>query len=407
MQSKGAIKLFAIILALVCLYELSFTLITKSVEGDAKEYAKGNPDKEKAYLDSIGPKGVYNLGVKNFTYRECKEHELNLGLDLKGGMNVTMEVSVVDLVRSMAGQNVNDPTFQKAINRAQEMQRNSNLDFVTLFGQAFKEVDPNASMASIFSNIENQDKIKFNSTNDQVLKVLKEESDAAISRSFNILLNRIDKFGVTQPNIQQLGSGRILVELPGVKEPERVRKLLQGTAKLEFWETFNFGEVAPALVNVNKFLSEETKKDSLAKAMGLTASTPDSAAVATVDSTTATKDSSVSLLDQMGKDSTAQKDTSKGAKTFEEFARENPLFALLFPADGQVRTQDEKNMVDKQCIIGYAAIKDTAALNNILAREEVKAMLPKNLRLLWTGETPQCGCSFSRIDRYQNHQPRR
>ncbi len=385
MQSKGAIKLFAIILALVCLYELSFTLITKSVEGDAKEYAKGDPDKEKAYLDSIGPKGVYNLGVKNFTYRECKEHELNLGLDLKGGMNVTMEVSVVDLVRSMAGQNVNDPTFQKAINRAQEMQRNSNLDFVTLFGQAFKEVDPNASMAAIFSNIENQDKIKFNSTNDQVLKVLKEESDAAISRSFNILRTRIDKFGVTQPNIQQLGSGRILVELPGVKEPERVRKLLQGTAKLEFWETYNFGEVAPTLVNINKFLSEETKKDSLAKAMGLNTSTTDSTAVAATDSTAEAKaDSSVSLLDKMGKDSTAQKDTSKGAKTFEEFARENPLFALLFPADGQVRTQDEKNMVDKQCIIGYAAIKDTSALNKILAREEVKAMLPKNLRLLWT-----------------------
>jgi SecD/SecF fusion protein len=236
MQSKGAIKLFAIVLALVCLYQLSFTLVTRGVEADAREYANNDPIREKEYLDSIGPKGVYNIGVKDYTYRECKEREINLGLDLKGGMNVTMEVSVMDLVRSMAGQNSEDPTFKKAIDRAGELQRNSNKDFVTLFGQAFTEVDPNASLAAVFANIENQDKIKFNSTNEQVLKVLKEESDAAISRSFNILRTRIDKFGVSQPNIQQLGSGRILVELPGVKEPDRVRKLLQGTAKLEFWK---------------------------------------------------------------------------------------------------------------------------------------------------------------------------
>jgi len=389
MQSKGAIKLFAIILALVCLYELSFTLVSRGVENDAKEFANGDPSKERAYLDSIGPKGVYNLGVKNFTYREVKEHELNLGLDLKGGMNVTMEVSVVDLVRSMAGQNVNDPTFQKALTLAQEKQRNSNKDFVTLFGEAFNEVDPNANLAAIFANIENQDKIKFNSTRQEVLKVLKEESDAAISRSFNILRTRIDKFGVTQPNIQQLGSGRILVELPGVKEPERVRKLLQGTAKLEFWETYTFGEVAPSLVSINKFLADENKKDSLAKALGITSVTPgdstakDSTTTASIDSS-ATKDTASSLLSKMGTDTTGKKDTSSASKTFEEFARENPLFALLFPADGQVRTQDEKNMVDKQCIVGYAAIKDTAALNDVLNRAEVKAMLPKNLRLLWT-----------------------
>jgi SecD/SecF fusion protein len=383
MQSKGAIKLFAIILALVCLYQLSFTLVTRGVEADAREYAKNDPVKEKEYLDSIATKGVFNIGVKNYTYRECKEREINLGLDLKGGMNVTMEVSVVDLVRSLAGQNAEDPTFKKAIDRALELQRSSNKDFVTLFGQAFVEVDPNASLAAVFANIENQDKIKFNSTNDQVLKVLKEESDAAISRSFNILRTRIDKFGVTQPNIQQLGSGRILVELPGVKEPDRVRKLLQGTAKLEFWETYTFGEVAPGLVAVNTMLAKESKKDSLA---GSLTSTIDSTAV--VD-TTATADnatpdtSKVSLVDKMGKDSAASKDTA-GGKTFEEFARENPLFAVLFPADGQVRTQDEKNLVDKQCVIGYSLIKDTAKVNSILNRDDVKAALPKNLRLLWT-----------------------
>ncbi|MBL7924781.1 MAG: protein translocase subunit SecDF [Bacteroidia bacterium] len=383
MQSKGAIKLFAIILALVCLYQLSFTLVTRGVEGDAKEFANGDPVKEKEYLDSIGPKGVYNLGMKNYSYRECKERELNLGLDLKGGMNVTMEVSVVDLVRSMAGQNASDATFKKAIDRALELQRSSNKDFVSLFGQAFNEVDPNASLAAVFANIENQDKIKFNSTNEQVLKVLKEESDAAISRSFNILRTRIDKFGVTQPNIQQLGSGRILVELPGVKEPDRVRKLLQGTAKLEFWETYNFGEVAPALVNVNKLLADESKKDSLARALNLTGTDTGAVAQLPVDSAKADTTASTSLVDKMGKDSTAKQDTA-GGKSFEEFARENPLFAVLFPADGQVRTQDEKNLVDKQCVIGYALIKDTSKVNAILAREDVRATLPKNLRLLWT-----------------------
>ncbi|MBK9638320.1 MAG: protein translocase subunit SecDF, partial [Bacteroidetes bacterium] len=387
MQSKGAIKLFAIVLALVCLYQLSFTLVTRGVEEDAREYANNDPIKEKEYLDSIGPKGVYNIGVKDYTYRECKEREINLGLDLKGGMNVTLEVSVMDLVRSMAGQNSEDPTFKKAIDRAAELQRNSNKDFVTLFGQAFTEIDPNASLAAVFANIENQDKIKFNSTNDQVLKVLKEESDAAISRSFNILRTRIDKFGVSQPNIQQLGSGRILVELPGVKEPDRVRKLLQGTAKLEFWETYTFGEVAPGLVAVNTMLANENKKDSL---LGNLTSVKDSSATAsttpddtTLASTTTPDTAKTSLVDKMGKDSTTAKDTA-GGKTFEEFARENPLFAVLFPSDGQVRTQEEKNIVDKQCVIGYSLIKDTAKVNRILERDDVKAALPKNLRLLWT-----------------------
>ena len=384
MQSKGAIKLFAIVLALVCLYQLSFTLVTRSVESDAREIGKGDPAAEKAYLDSIGPKGVYNLGLKNYSYKECKERELNLGLDLKGGMNVTLEVSVVDLVRSMAGQNAADPVFKKAIDRAVQLQRSSNKDFVTLFGEAYTEVDPNASLAAVFANIENQDKIKFNSTNDQVLKVLKEESDAAISRSFNILRTRIDKFGVSQPNIQQLGSGRILVELPGVKEPDRVRKLLQGTAKLEFWETYTFGEVAQGLVAVNKLLADQAKKDSLAAALGGTAaSISDSLAAAPAADSAAADTSSSDLLSQMGKDTTKSKDTS-AQKTFEEFARENPLFALLFPADGQVRTQDEKNLVDKQCVIGYALIKDTAAVNAIFAKDEVKAALPKNVRFLWT-----------------------
>lgn len=383
MQSKGAIKLFAIILALVCLYQLSFTLVTSNVEKNARAYANGDPLKEKAYLDSVSTKGVYNLGVKNYTYRECKEREINLGLDLKGGMNVTLEVSVVELVRAMAGSNQNDPVFKKAIDRAVEMQKSSQQDFVTLFGKAFEETDPNARLAAIFANVENQDKINFNSSNDQVLKVLKEEANAAISRSFNILRTRIDKFGVAQPNIQQLGSGRILVELPGVKEPDRVRKLLQGTAKLEFWETYTFGEVAPSLVEVNKMLAAEMKSGKATPA-ALDSTASDS--TATNDSTaasTAAADTN-SLVSKLGTDTASTAKQDSASKTFEEFARENPLFGVLFPADGQVRTQDEKNIVDKQCVVGYSLMKDTAAVNRILEREDVKMMLPKNLKLLWT-----------------------
>ncbi|MFM2156485.1 MAG: hypothetical protein RL516_1234 [Bacteroidota bacterium] len=386
MQSKGAVKLLAILLALVCLYQLSFTFITRGVESDAKEFAKGDEQKERNYLDSLSGKGVYNLFVKDYSYQECKEREINLGLDLKGGMNVTLEVSVVDLVRSLAGANQNDPTFKKAIDRANELQKSSNKGFVDLFGQAYKEVDPNASLAAVFANIENQDKINFNSTNDQVLKHLNEEAAAAISRSFNILRTRIDKFGVTQPNIQQLGSGRILVELPGVKEPERVRKLLQGTAKLEFWETYTFGEVAPSLVAVNKMLSATSTPTKDTSSLALQGVVKDSASVVNDSSKATVADATNDTSKKAGtistKTDTAKKDTSK--QSFEQFSKENPLFALLFPADGQVKTQEDKNAVDKQAIVGYCAIKDTASLNAMLAREDVKQLLPRNLRLLWS-----------------------
>jgi SecD/SecF fusion protein len=383
MQSKGAIKVLAIVLALVCLYQLSFTLITRNVENKARDFSKGDELKEKAYLDSMSSKGVYNLGIKDYTYMECKEREINLGLDLKGGMNVTMEVSVVDLIKSMANHST-DPTFVKALARAQEMQKNSQDNFVVLFGRAFKEADPNAKLAAVFNTVDLQNKITFNSTNDEVLKIIDEEAKSAISRSYNILRTRIDKFGVTQPNIQQLDNGRILIELPGVKEPDRVRKLLQGTAKLEFWETYNFGEVVNNLVSINKKLgAEEGLKKNGQTLAG------DSSAVAAND-TTAANDSTLAndtakkndLLGQMGKD-TASTDTSK-QKTFEEYSKENPLFASLIPADYQVQTQDQKNLVDGSPVLGYALVKDTSKVNAFLSRTDIAAMLPKNFRAFWT-----------------------
>lgn len=387
MQSKGAIKLLAILLSIVCLYQLSFTVVTRIVEKKAWDYSNGNYTRFQHYLDSVQTVEVYNILVKNYTYRECKEREINLGLDLKGGMNVTLEVSVIDLIKAMAN-NSTDSTFNKALNEAQRMQQKSQEDFVTLFGRAFSQIDPNAKLAAIFSTMELQGRVNFNSTNTDVLNIIKEEADAAISRTFNILRTRIDKFGVTQPNIQQLGSGRILVELPGVKEPARVRKLLQGTAKLEFWETYENNEVFDYLSKANDLLKKESKKDSLLATLndtikavaGDTASLSDTSAIALND--TAAK--KPSLLEKIEGD-TSTKDTS-GAKSFEEFAHENPLFALVSPAIFQ--NESGQSEYRKGPVVGYVLIKDTAKVNAIFARNDVKSLLPKELKLLWAVKPP-------------------
>ena len=189
MQSKGAVKLFAILLALVCLYQLSFTFVTSNVEKNAKEFSNGDPAKEKAYIDSISTQPVYPL--LGFTYKKCQDNEINLGLDLKGGMNVTMEVSLVDLIRSMAN-NSKDGTFNKALDNAQQAQVNSQKDFVTLFVEEFQKLDPNARLAAIFATKELSDRINFNSSNKEVQEVIKTESDAAFDRTFQILKTRID-----------------------------------------------------------------------------------------------------------------------------------------------------------------------------------------------------------------------
>ncbi|MDR0667895.1 MAG: hypothetical protein LBF90_04680, partial [Prevotellaceae bacterium] len=257
MQSKGIIRLVAIVIGVACVYQLAFTWVTRNQESKAKDYAEAtvaaaaqNPDfsaddplnrtfrldslyraSEKRYLDSIAAEKVFF----GFTYKDCKEKELNLGLDLKGGMNVTLEVSVIDIVRSMANYSAS-PQFNEAVTLARKNQASSRADFVTLFGEAWESVAPGQRLSVIFGTYELRDRIKPETTNAEVLNIIRENAESAIANSFNVLRNRIDRFGVTQPNIQRLGSsGRILVELPGVKEPDRVRKLLQGTASLEFW----------------------------------------------------------------------------------------------------------------------------------------------------------------------------
>ncbi|HLG36114.1 MAG TPA: protein translocase subunit SecDF [Bacteroidia bacterium] len=378
MQSKGAIRFLAIALAVVCVYQLSFTVVTKYWENKAEKIAAGDAAMAKAYLDSLATVPVYNLLVKNFTFGECRDNEINLGLDLKGGMNVTMEVSLHDLIRSMSNFS-KDGTFNKALAEASQMQATSQKDFVTLFGEAFVKVDANARLSAVFATKDLQDRINLSSSNEQVLSVIRQEADAAFDRTYQIIKTRIDKFGVTAPNVQKLAGNRILVELPGIKEPDRVRKLLQGTAKLEFWETYENKDMYPILASVDTMLGKLNKKDTLA----VTDTTKTDTTTTAAD--TARKDTS-DIAKLMGKltadtDSTAEADTS-AEKSFEEIAKENPLFAYLTPAYFQ--NEQGQTELRKGPVIGIAPVKDTGKVNKFLAMEKVRAKFPKEFKALWT-----------------------
>ena len=400
MQNKGAIRTIAIIFALIFLYQLSFTLVTKRVEKKAEKYAEAEASKlanmdepqygliknqkETYYLDSISNVNVYNLLFKKYTYHDAKEREINLGLDLKGGMNVTLEVSVKDIVKALAG-NSQDPTFVKAMELATERQEKSEGDFVTLFGEAFEEVDPNARLASIFL-YEFKDKgITVNSTNSEVLKVLKSESEGAINRSYQILRTRIDRFGVAQPNIQKLeNSGRILVELPGIKDPKRVRKLLQGTAQLEFWETYNFSELQQYFAEANNKLAETRKAQKALNSNEVpeTESVETEEVVATeegeVVEAPATDSTETNLLDQLAENN--ETEALSEEEQLNQYQENNPLFAYLQPSFYQ--NEAGQVMAGETARVGIAQVKDTAVINQMLA--ETRSLFPRNLKFAWT-----------------------
>ncbi len=377
MRSKGAITFLTILLLLVALYQLSFTYVTYRVKQKAKAYAKGDYQKEAHYLDSMANVVVYNFfGLKKYTFRECQQREINLGLDLQGGMNVTLQVSVEDMIKSLAN-NSQDSTFLKALELAKQREAKSNKDFITLFAEAFHELDPNAKLATIFATSPQlKDKINFNSTDQQVIAVLRKEVQDAVDNAFNILRTRIDRFGVTQPNIQLLQGkiGRILVELPGVKDENRVRNLLQRTAKLEFYETYTNKEIFPILVEADKKLRDILQ----AKKLNLTSDTTKQNLPSLLSDTTQTD--TTSLLQQA--EAKAKKDTSQQSKTFEEFAKEHPLFALLRPY------VDEKgNLIrPNDAAVGYALKKDIKKINEYLSLPEIKALFPRDLKFAWTAK---------------------
>ncbi|MGD0712494.1 MAG: protein translocase subunit SecD, partial [Bacteroidales bacterium] len=372
----------------------------------AKELSKGDKVKEtvlydsilkareRHYLDSMQNEVVYNILIRKYTYKECQDREINLGLDLKGGMNVTLEISVVDVIKEMSN-NSQNRVFLQAIDKANELEKTSTKDYVSLFGEAIKTIDPGFKLSSVFNTVDLKDKINYNSTNDEVLAVIKTEANDAIDRTFNILRTRIDKFGVTQPNIQKLSTaGRILVELPGVKEPERVRKILQSTAKLEFWETYECKDVFSYLEDANKKLGllakgdTTTKKDtsSLAdnKKTDLKKDKKDLAKndkkLLKQDSTKKAQADTTSLVTKLKKDTTAKGKDLANQQSFEEYAKKNPLFAYLRPAIDQ---KDGKSYYSKGPVVGYSAIIDTARVNKMLATEQVKAIFPNSLRFMW------------------------
>ena len=367
MQNKGAIRLFAILLGLICVYQLMFTFKANQVEKAAKSFAKGDKHKEEVYLDSMQSEVVYNLlGIRKYTFKEVKALELGLGLDLQGGMNVTLEVSVVDLVKSLSNFS-KDSTFNAAIRMAKEKQKSSQEDFVTLFGKSFEQISPNGKLASIFNTLDLKDKVKYNSTNAEVLNVLQKETKVAIDNSFNIIRTRIDRFGVAQPNIQQLQTaGRILVELPGIDDPKRVRKLLQGTANLEFWETYDNSEIYPILAQVNQKIAEILS----IKAQPVTTT-------AKADTTAKAGDTKNTLLNEL--DKSAKTDVAAADKNTDA-KKQFPLFSVLQP---HVTPQGQ---LYPGAAVGTAQWKDTATVNAYLKMDQVKALLPRNLAFKWTAK---------------------
>jgi len=378
MRNKGAIRVFAIAMALVSIYQLSFTWKTAQINKDAQEYAQlaTDPleinDRLTFYKDSLSGEPVYNfLGLKKYTYRECQEREFNLGLDLKGGMNVTLEVSVVDLIRSLSNFST-DTTFTQAIALAKELQKDSQDDFVTLFGQAFETVDPDGALSAIFNTIELRDRIQYNSSNQEVLSVIRTETNDAIDNSVDILRNRIDQFGVAQPNFQELGTkGRVLIELPGIKDQKRVRSLLQGAAKLEFWETYENAELWEFFLEANDKIKELNELNSDEAAVVEDAEAVDTEQESDVVAEEA--DTTQTLLDQLESDTTALDEQA----SLEEFTKNFPLFALLRPATSG-------DQLFSGPVVGFAHFRDTSKVNRYLNTEQIRAVFPSNVKFHWT-----------------------
>ena len=368
MQNKGLVKTLAILLALICVFYLSFSFVVAHYDKQAKEYAAGDAAKEYFYVDSIATKKVWF----GYTLKECREKQLNLGLDLKGGMNVIMEVSVPDILQALSGYNTSE-TFTRAMEMAKQKQRSSDADFVSLFIESFYEVDPNAQLASIFSTFELKDKVTTTTSNTEVERVLHEEVNGAIDNSFNVLRTRIDRFGVVQPNIQRLSqAGRILIELPGIKEPERVRKLLQGSANLEFWETYELNEILPQLAQINSEyarMNEATENATEAKEEQETTDTQVAETAAATDTT--------DLLDQIAADSAAQAEVNQ-EQAVENYKKQNPLFFILNPSISQ------SGQAYRGPVVGTVHYTDTARVNAMLSSTTAKQVLPRDLRLKWT-----------------------
>ena len=356
MQNKGFVKVFAVLLTLVCVFYLSFSFVTRHYTNKAKEFAKGDVKVEQDYPDSLANEKVF---FGNWTLKQCREMEISLGLDLKGGMNVILEVSVPDVIKALAD-NKPDEAFNQALANAAKQAISSQDDVITLFVREYHKIAPDARLSELFATQQLKDKVNQKTSDAEVEKVLRTEVKAAVDNSYNVLRTRIDRFGVVQPNIQSLEDkmGRIMVELPGIKEPERVRKLLQGSANLEFWETYNAKDVAPYLQaadnKLRSILANEAPADSAAV---------DSTAAPVVAQATSTADSLAAAL--KGENKAQSVDLA-------QIKKEHPLLAVL-----------QVNSSGQGPVVAYANYKDTADINKYLSMKEIQAELPKDLRLKW------------------------
>ena len=369
MRNKGFVSVLTIVVTLLCLYYLSFTFVSRGVQKDAAEYAtdaNGEVDiaKKQDYLDSVWNKPVYNfLGIKEFTYKEVKSSEISLGLDLQGGMHVTLEVSPVDIIRTLSG-NSQDSSFQKALAKAQVQHKNSQRSFSSLFFDAYRTDNPGKRLAPLFANASTVGRISLNDSDQEVINFIDTEIESAIDRSLTILTNRIDQFGTSQPNIQRLGTGRIQVEIPGAENPARVRKLLQGVAKLEFWDVVEIQEIEPVLMSINQLLVAEQK----AKGKSSTPEAKDNQSLK--DALSADKSQADSLSDLEKTLETAADSALQGLDSLQNL-NISPLYSLSSPP-GAFRYD----------------LTDTADINRIFKRDDVKARLPRNVGVFW-GHKPE------------------
>jgi SecD/SecF fusion protein len=372
MQNKGLVIFLSVVVTLLCFFYLSFTVVSYNVQQDAVAAAtdsngKVDLNKKQAYLDSIWSTPVYNVLGAEYTYKEVKDYELSLGLDLQGGMHVTLEVSPVDIIKGLAA-NSQDSSFVKALRVATQQQKKSRENYSTLFFKAYRDANPDKPLASLFANAATRGKIATNDSDSKVISVVNDEIESAIDRSFTILSNRLDKFGTSQPNIQRLpGTGRIQVEIPGADNPQRVRKLLQGVARLEFWDVVEINTLNNSLLAINDVLLKEQRaaKPAVAKA-GEQAKTGD--------------DDLSSLLGDSTKtatDTTATADESKGLDSLQNMNL-SPLFSLSSPP-GSFRYNT----------------KDTATINDIFRRADIRNLLPRNVGVYWANKPDVIGTTES------------
>ena len=364
MQNKGFVKVFAVLLTLVCVFYLSFSFVPRHYTNKAKEIANGDPKVEQDYLDSLSNEKVM---LWNWTLKDCREMEISLGLDLKGGMNVILEVSVPDVIRALAD-NKPDENFNKALNEAAKQAVNSQDDIITLFVREYQKTAPGAKLSELFATQQLKDKVNQKSSDAEVEKVLRAEVKAAVENSYNVLRTRIDRFGVVQPNIQTLEGqmGRIMVEMPGIKEPDRVRKLLQGSANLEFWETYTTQEAVPYLASLDgRLAAAGTTADTTAQAVApadTTVADSAKAAAKAVDLAAALK----------GGDKAQAKAAASTGEADAKLRKEHPLASVLQLAQGPSGS-----------VVGYSVWRDTAAVNACLASPEAKEVLPSDMKLVW------------------------